>query len=403
MIHLAMTVSELTALLKGDIEEKYRAVEVEGEISNLHHASSGHYYFTLKDEQATIQAALFRGTARYVTCELRDGLLVKARGAITIYAKRGAYQIVCAAIERVRFGDILAMLEERKRRLAAAGLFAAERKRPVPAYARRVALITSPTGAAVRDFVRGIERRNGMIDIVVLPVAVQGERVVDEVCAQLAYANRHQLADVAVLTRGGGSVEDLLPFSDEQVVRAVAESHMPVVAAIGHEIDVALCELAADARASTPSVAAELIAVDSATVRDRAHDLARAMGYIVKEKIKFARMTLGHNDRAQLSRYMKNIIEENIVAIDDMRQRMHGDFIQIVREKHAVVQRLRGEITALSPRAVLERGYAIVFGADNRHISDGAQVTEHEDIAIQFHNSRLRAVAGAHEGGAPHE
>ncbi|MDZ7792421.1 MAG: exodeoxyribonuclease VII large subunit [Spirochaetia bacterium] len=217
-------VSEITAHIKEILEQSFSTVAIEGEISNFRPAGSGHWYFTLKDRDAMIQAVMFKYRSARVTFTPADGQKVVVRGNISVYAKRGNYQIICDSMEKAGEGDILAMLEERKRKLAAEGLFAEEKKRPLPFFPTRIAVVTSPTGAAIRDILQVLGRRSSGLDVVVLPAPVQGDSAGAKIAAQIRRANRFQLGDVIITGRGGGSLEDLLPFSDEEVVRAVAES-----------------------------------------------------------------------------------------------------------------------------------------------------------------------------------
>lgn len=254
-----LTVSQLTKLIKSHLESRFPAVEVEGEISNFRPSSTGHYYFTLKDKGAMISAVMFKnrlGTLRFIPA---DGQLVRVRGRISLYELRGSYQIICESMERAGEGEILAMLEERKRHLAAEGLFDAGRKKPLPLFPKRIGVVTSPTGAALKDILRVTRRRNPGLDIVVIPTAVQGEEAGAKIAAQIRAAAGVPGLDLLIIGRGGGSLEDLLPFSDEEVVRAVAECPLPTLSAVGHEIDTALSDYAADGAAPTPSAAAELV------------------------------------------------------------------------------------------------------------------------------------------------
>ena len=254
-----LSVSQLTSRIKDMLEGRFSRITLEGEISNLKPASTGHLYFYLKDEHAVISAVMFKGRMRGLSFTPTDGTLVRANGSISVYAPRGNYQIVVESMELAGTGNILLMLEERKRRLAAEGLFDQDRKRPLPSFPQRVAVVTSPTGAALRDILQIMGRRNPKISVTVLPCQVQGADAAPAIARMIAVANAYKLADVLIVGRGGGSLEDLLPFSEEVVVRAVAESQIPVVSAVGHEIDWALSDLAADMRAPTPSAAAELV------------------------------------------------------------------------------------------------------------------------------------------------
>ncbi|MBT3273514.1 MAG: exodeoxyribonuclease VII large subunit, partial [Spirochaetales bacterium] len=231
------SVSEITTLIKRSLESEYSGVRIEGEISNFRPAASEHLYFTLKDADAMISAVMFRGRASRLSFQPEDGQLVVAGGNISVYAKRGNYQIICDSLTKAGVGEILVMLEERKKRLAAEGLFDDVYKKPLPLFPSKIAVVTSPTGAALQDIMRVTRRRNAGIDIVVLPALVQGDGAAEAIAKQIKTANQHRLGDVIVVGRGGGSLEDLLPFSEEVVVRAVAESELPIISAVGHEID----------------------------------------------------------------------------------------------------------------------------------------------------------------------
>ena len=258
-----LTVSELTGQIKELLEEGLPAVWVAGEISNMSRPQSGHVYLTLKDDRAQIRAVLWRSTALQLRFALADGLDVICRGTIDVYAPRGSYQLVIRQIEPQGEGALQLALRQLKAKLAAEGLFDENRKRPLPRYPRRVAFVTSPTGAAIRDFLEVIGRRWRGLDVLVIPARVQGEGAAAEIAAGIRAANRlaHR-PDVLVVGRGGGSLEDLWCFNEEVVVRAIVASEIPVVSAVGHEIDVTLADFAADRRALTPSEAAELVVPD---------------------------------------------------------------------------------------------------------------------------------------------
>ncbi|HOC30116.1 MAG TPA: exodeoxyribonuclease VII large subunit, partial [Treponemataceae bacterium] len=250
-----LKIAEITSLIKEILEGSFPLVTLEGEISNYRPSSTGHLYFTLKDESSAIASVMFKGKARYLPFAPADGMLVRATGSISVYEARGTYQIIIDRMEAAGTGDILRILEERKRSLAAEGLFDQDRKREIPEIPERIAVITSPTGAAVRDILQIVRRRNPAISVVILPAPVQGPEAPPVLVRQLETANRYHMADVIIIGRGGGSLEDLLPFSDEAVVWAVAGSKIPVISAVGHEIDWTLCDFAADLRVPTPSAA----------------------------------------------------------------------------------------------------------------------------------------------------
>ena len=255
---IVFSVSQITDLIKEILETSFRTITIEGEISNWRPSAAGHIYFTLKDNNAQIKAVIFRGAAMKLNFRPKDGDKVRCTGSLSVYAPQGNYQIIVNTMEIAGAGNILQMLEERKRKLAAEGLFDDSRKKPLPVMPKTIGVVTSPTGAAIRDILNVTKRRNPGMNILVLPAIVQGDGAAQTICKMLEIANFYELCDVLIVGRGGGSLEDLLPFSEESVVRAVAASKIPTISAVGHEIDWALCDYAADRRAPTPSAAAEM-------------------------------------------------------------------------------------------------------------------------------------------------
>ena len=379
-----LSVSELTALVKTILEDGFPHVLVEGEISNCRPASSGHLYFSLKDRGAMIQAVMFRYRSRALGFEPADGMLVRAAGAVTVYAARGQYQVLVERLERAGVGDLLAMLEERKRRLAAEGLFDEDRKRSLPRFPERVAVITSPTGAAVRDIINVVRRRNPGLGIVILPAAVQGETAAAELKAQLERANRYGLGDVIIIGRGGGSIEDLLPFSDEAVVRAVAASRIPVISAVGHEIDWALSDFAADLRAATPSAAAELVS-ESREVMEReiGQFLAELEGGI-KTRIDAARYVLGRFEPASVEGQFMRILVPTLRRFDDAKEDLVRGLRDQLDSRTRRLEIARIGLESASPEAVLARGFAVVRDSDGRAVRDGSALAPGDGINLRF-------------------
>jgi exodeoxyribonuclease VII large subunit len=356
-----LTVSELTGLIRASLEGAFSSVLVEGELSNCRPSSTGHLYFTLKDAGASISAVMFRNRLRSLSFEPKDGMLLRVRGSISVYPPRGSYQIVCEEMEQAGAGEILAMLEKRKRDLAAEGLFDEGRKRPVPRFPAVVGVVSSPTGAAVRDILNVLGRRAGGIRVIILPAPVQGNEAAPAIARRIAQASRWKLADVLIVGRGGGSLEDLLPFSDEAVVRAVAASEIPVVSAVGHEIDWALCDYAADLRAPTPSAAAELVSESRAAALEAARDLGRGILEGMRARLERARLLVRPFGLEDLEYRFRAILQPRLVRFDDAKE----ELLRSLRERAADLrQRLRLALRGLeagSPRAVLERGFSVVI------------------------------------------
>jgi exodeoxyribonuclease VII large subunit len=355
-----LSVSELTALVKELLEGSLPPLVVEGEISNCRPASSGHLYFTLKDRGAMLQAVMFRYRTRGMGFEPADGMLVRARGSVTVYAARGQYQLLVEGMERAGEGDILAMLEERKRRLAAEGLFDDERKKSLPRFPSRIAVVTSPTGAAIRDILNVLGRRNAGLGVAVLPAAVQGEEAAAQIAAQIETANRLKLGDVIIVGRGGGSLEDLLPFSDELVVRAIAASRIPVISAVGHEIDWALSDFAADLRAPTPSAAAELVSESREALAREVGQFAAEIETAIRSRLDRARLLLERFESSAVEARLQRVLMPSARRLDEARDELASAMSGAIELRSRRLELATRELEAMSPAAVLARGFAVV-------------------------------------------
>jgi exodeoxyribonuclease VII large subunit len=354
------TVSQITSLISDDLENKYPDITVEGEISNCKTAASGHLYFSLKDEQAVLQAVMFRRDMLSLSFAPKDGMKVWARGGISVYPGRGQYQLITRTMRKAGLGDILAMLEERRQRFAREGLFDESRKKPIPRFPSRVAVVTSPTGAAVRDVIRILHRRNSKVGILVLPALVQGDDAAVSIATRIRQANRWNLADVLIVGRGGGSIEDLLPFSEEIVVRAIAESDIPVISAVGHETDWALSDYAADLRAPTPSAAAEMTCSDLELVyREIAH-FQTLLAQSMKQALAHARQRLSavspRTMEGILTRRQLSLVQQFDTAVETIRQGMQKK-MDAGRTRLALAS---SAVELSNPRAIMKRGFSVV-------------------------------------------
>ncbi|MDR2159321.1 MAG: exodeoxyribonuclease VII large subunit [Treponema sp.] len=388
------TVSELTDLIKQHLEGAFSSVLVEGELSNCRPSSTGHLYFTLKDAGAGISAVMFRNRFRSLSFEPKDGMLLRVRGSISVYPPRGSYQIICEEMEQAGAGEILAMLERRKRDLAAEGLFDEGRKRPIPRFPAVVGVISSPTGAAVRDILNVLGRRAGGIRVIILPAPVQGNEAAAIIARRIVQANQWKLADVLILGRGGGSLEDLLPFSDEAVVRGVAASAIPVVSAVGHEIDWALCDYAADLRAPTPSAAAELVSENRAAARETVHTLGRNILEGIRGRLERARLLARPFGLEDLEYRFRAILQPRLVRFDDAKE----ELLRGLQGRAADLgQRLKLALRSLeagSPLAVLERGFSVVTnGRTGALIRRAADVNAGDRLFIRPLEGLVTAVA----------
>ncbi len=385
-------VSEITRQIKGYLEPPFHDIRVEGEISNFRPSSTGHYYFTLKDPSAVISAVMFRNRIRYSSFVPEDGQVVIVRGNLSVYEKRGSYQIVCESIEAAGEGKLLALLEERKKRLAAEGLFEPARKLQLPRFPSRIAVVTSPTGAAVRDIIRVLKTRKAPLDVLILPAAVQGEEAAEQIARQIRIANRYNLGDVIITGRGGGSLEDLLPFSEERVVRAIAESQIPVISAVGHETDTALSDFAADIRAATPSAAAEIVSVHGVELEKHIADLHRSLTAAIRQYLQHIRMVISRFTPEELERNFRIIVQPYLLRLDDSKETMLNSISHIIREVRHRIQLILENLKGSSPYRILKKGFALV--TDTRSgigITSASQAAVDEDITIRFYDDHMEA------------
>ena len=355
------SIQEITGIIKTLFEQRFTSLRVAGEISNCRPSSTGHIYFTLKDEKAALQAVMFKGRARTLGFEPKDGLKVVVSGSLSVYEQRGSYQIIVETMELAGEGAILRMLEERKRKLAQEGLFDQARKRPLPFFPLRIAVITSPTGAALRDILTVLSRRNSTVSVIVLPAPVQGAEAAPALVRQLETANRYKLGELIIIGRGGGSLEDLLPFSEEAVVRAVAASEIPVISAVGHEIDWALTDFAADLRAPTPSAAAELavpVLDDILTTVDTIQtELLRSLTSTLDR----VRLTIKSFTPESLEMKFRRIEQPLLMRLDDAKEDLLYNMQTWLTDAKHRLALLAQTIEGANPQAILNRGYSIVY------------------------------------------
>ena len=363
-----MQVSEITSIIKQILEEGFPEVYVEGEISNFRPAGSGHYYFSLKDKFSVIQAVMFKNKNMRLSFKPEDGMLVRVRGQISVYAQRGNYQIICGSMEKAGQGRILLALEERKKKLAAEGLFDESRKKSLPLYPSSLAVVTSPSGAAIRDILRVIGRRNSGMRVIILPALVQGEGAAAGIAAQIRRADKFKFGEVIIIGRGGGSLEDLLPFSEEIVVRAVAECSTPIISAVGHEIDFALCDFAADLRAATPSAAAELVTANREDVLKSVEAGRRQITASINSRISSIKNLIEKFKPASLERELRILMQPLLMRFDDVKEGMLTGIKTITRQTGQRVKALREHLEAVSPENVMRRGYAVVSLEENGEI-----------------------------------
>ncbi len=386
------TVSEITLEMRLLIEESFPAVWVEGEVSNFTHHTSGHMYFSLKDERAQLPAVLFKTRAMRLRFRMEDGLLVRAFGRLSLYERSGKYQMIAEEIVPAGMGALELALAQLRERLGKEGLFATARKRPIPRFPRAIGIVTSPTGAVVHDIRRIVLRRFPSVPLVLAPVRVQGEGAAEEIARGIEAMNAWGGVDVLIVGRGGGSLEDLWAFNEERVVRAIVASRIPVISAVGHEVDVTLADLAADVRAPTPSAAAEIAAPDRAEVGRRVAHLFGALRQALvrsaqSRRERWARLVKSYGFRMPVHR-----VREAMQALDEARRRIVVA-VGAARERRARdLATLAARLAALSPLAVLERGYAVARREPGGElVRDAAQLAPGNALALTFARGGARA------------
>ncbi|HYR60156.1 MAG TPA: exodeoxyribonuclease VII large subunit [Nitrospiraceae bacterium] len=353
-----LTVSELTGLLRTSIEAQFSDIWLEGELSNLRAPGSGHVYCTLKDKASQIRAVLFRSTAVRLRFALQEGLHVIVRGRLTVYEPRGEYQIVLDTVEPKGIGALQLAFEQLKERLATEGLFDQDRKKSIPAFPRTVGVVTSLTGAAIRDILAVLRRRWPTLHILIAPVQVQGENAGRQIAEALIALNKLGSVDVIIIGRGGGSLEDLWSFNEEIVVRAIAGSHVPVVSAVGHEIDVTLADFVADLRAPTPSAAAEAVVPVLAETVERLRELKLRLGQVMLRHCAFERQRLDAGIRGVTD--VRFRLQEAAQRTDDMVDRLREMVQQLLTAWRERVHGVQRDLSGLNPILAIKQGLAIV-------------------------------------------
>jgi exodeoxyribonuclease VII large subunit len=404
------TVSEVVALAARALEARFASLWVEGEVSNLRIPASGHVYFTLKDEAAQLQAVMFAGAARRLRFRIEDGLSLRCRGRLSIYEAQGKFQILVDAAEPAGVGALQLAFEQLKARLAAEGLFDPARKRPLPFLPRVVGVVTSESGAAIRDIVRVIQRRFPA-RILLAPAAVQGDEAPGEIVRALDTLSARDDVDVIIVGRGGGSMEDLWAFNDERVARAIAACPKPVVSAVGHEIDFCIADFVADLRAPTPSAAGERVVPEDRELRETLDRLVRGAALATARRVRESRLRLDDTTR-QLGSAAHRVISnrrrrvelldgrlkalhprariaEGRTRLERLRARLHAAAERAVAQRRGRLGAAAGKLDSLSPLRVLERGYSLCRGPDGRLLTNSAQVEAGDEVAVRLRNGEL--------------
>jgi len=386
-----LSVGELTRCIRAVIEAEdlFREVWVRGEVSNLTRHTSGHVYFCLKDEAALIRCVIWSNAARTTRFQLEEGMRVIAHGRVTVYEKAGQYQLVVTDVTPDGVGALFVALEQVKARLAAEGLFDVAHKKPIPPFPTTIAILTSPTGAALRDMVTIARRRMPGMNLVLVPTVVQGEDSESSIVRALGIADSLPDVDVIVLGRGGGSLEDLWSFNTESVARAIFACKTPVVSAVGHETDYTLADMAADLRAPTPSAAMELIVPDRNELLDRIGGFVESAKALLAGRLVLARGTLDHLTASPSLKYPERLVQGRWQALDNLESRLASEFEGITSRCEARLGEVSAKLASLSPLAVLARGYGIVRMPDGRVVRRVAEVEIGETIDVLISDGRL--------------
>ena len=386
-----ISVTELVTAFKEIIETALPPVCVEAEISNCKRSAAGHYYLTLKDDNSEIGAVIWKATAARLKFQPKDGLRVLATGALQVYVARGTCQFIINRLQPQGVGELELALRQLKQKLESEGLFAPERKRPLPVIPRRIALVTSPTSAAVRDMIQVITRRWPAANVIILPVPVQGDGAAPRIARAISSVEQIPNVDVVITGRGGGSLEDLWAFNEEVVARAIADCAVPVVSAVGHEVDVSIADLVADRRALTPSEAGELVVPSAADLRQGLRQSAARLYQIMSGQVERLKQQLeGIGSR--------NVFQRPMSMIDERRQRCDDAAGRADRAIRLQVERIRqclaattASLDALSPLSVLARGYSLTTNAEGTLVNSVGKIEDGSEIQVRVSDGVIRA------------
>ena len=395
-----LTVSQLTNSIRVSLESRFASVWVEGEISNFKDHSSGHWYFTLKDQNAQLRAKCFRSTNTRIRFRPANGLHVRARGKLSVYAPRGEYELVVDALDPVGAGALQVAFEQMRARLQAEGLFAKELKRPLPVFPRRIGIVTSPTGAAIRDILNVISRRTRTVHVLFSPAKVQGDSAGPDIARAIRFINQYHeralrdgraadLVDVLIVGRGGGSTEDLWAFNQEEVARAIRKSIIPVISAVGHETDFTIADFVADLRAPTPSAAAELVAAREDEICSALDHLGRQLTRLMRYRVVDLRSRVQEQALSHAFDEVKSRLHDARSRFDVASAGCNGAMettLQAARERLGLAA---ASLDALSPLAVLQRGYAIAQDASGKPIREAASVNVGDEVTVRLSKGKL--------------
>ena len=393
MAQQVLSITQINEYIRGkmDSDQLLNQVAVRGEISNYKLYPSGHHYFTLKDEGAALKCVMFKGNAMRLRFRPENGMKVIAMGKISVFPRDGAYQLYCTNMAMDGVGDLYTAFEQLKKKLAAQGLFDPAHKKPIPKYPGTIGIVTSSAGAAVHDMLRILRKRYPLTQVKLLPVRVQGVEAPGEIAAAIRYANHHQLADLLIVGRGGGSIEDLWAFNDERVAYAIYESRIPVISAVGHEPDVTISDYVADLRAATPSNAAELAVPDQDALGQTLDAMSAAMATALTRQLKSARQHLNVLSASPALKSPTGYLEQKQKTLELLKNRLIAAQNQNISRKSARYVALTAKLDAMSPLKVLTRGYAMAQTEDGSVLRSVEQVDLGQRITVSLNDGTISA------------
>ncbi|MBS1997436.1 MAG: exodeoxyribonuclease VII large subunit [Cyanobacteria bacterium SZAS LIN-2] len=384
-----LTVSQLTNRIRDTLEDLFDSVLVVGEVSNAKVYPSGHWYFSLKDQEATLPCVCFKNSNSSLKFKLEDGMMVVARGKLSVYPPRGAYQMIATGLEPVGIGEWQLAFEQLKKKLESEGLLDPARKKVIPMLPKKVGVVTSPVGAALRDILSAITRRNRGVSVLIAPAKVQGDGSAEEVAQAIKLLQLQNDIDVIIVARGGGSIEDLWSFNTEVVARAVAECTIPIISGVGHETDITICDLVADLRAPTPTAAAELVARGSIELLDKWNNLHRQLNNSMEQKLLHARRELLRLSPINALNRYQNRLELAAVNISRRKQHLTNRIDRLLDARRHRLAQATEKLHALGPQNVLARGFSVVRTRQGQVIFSASQLQIGDEVEVLLQNGKL--------------
>lgn len=383
------SVSEINKLVKDILQHNFPIILIKGEVSNFIEASSGHWYFSLKDSNAQVRCTMFKGKNSRVKWKPKNGDSIEAECKIGLYEARGEYQLNIESLKKSGLGGLFEEFNRLKEKLTAEGLFNKDNKKDIPSFVKSVGVITSPDGAVIRDIISTLKRRNELLNIIIYPTSVQGVGSVEGIINALNIANERNEVDVVILARGGGSIEDLWSFNDENVARSISLSTLPIISAVGHETDVTISDFVADLRAPTPSSAAEIVSINLSDILEKLEYLNLKLLTIIQSKIDYIYQKVDYLEKRLMSPSEK-IIAQNIL-IKNFLDRMTISMKSSLNNYQNKINLVKKNISLLNPNEILSRGYSIIFDKNQNIVNDASQILVNDKIEVKLHKGRLRA------------